>query len=344
MNIEGEIFKKSSIVYEKLVSYGFKKQNGSYLLSKNILDDQFRVDIKIPKETGLIEGKIYDLSFNEEYTNYRIESQNGEFVNRVREEFIKILNDIKDNCTTTKYFITNQANRIADKVNKKYGDKPEFAWTKFPGYGIFRNSRNAKWYALIMNINKSKIDKGNEEVEIINVKLDENEVKTLLKRKGFYKAYHMNKENWISIILDDSIEDEEIVKYIEESHKYTEEVNEWIVPANPKFYDVINCFDDTGTVLWKQSSNISQGDIVYLYVAAPYSSLMYKCEVIETNIPYKYKDKNISMSTVMKLKLIKKFDKDKYTFDILKKYGVTAIRGPRYMPKNLSAKIEKGKN
>ena len=63
---------------------------------------------------------------------------------------------------------------------------------------------------------------GNEDIEIINIKLDENKIVKLLNRKGFYKAYHMNKKYWITINLDDTISDEEIMNYIEESYKYSE--------------------------------------------------------------------------------------------------------------------------
>lgn len=41
----------------------------------------------------------------------------------------------------------------------------------------------------------------------------------------------------------------------------------------------------------------------------------------------------------MKIRLLGKFDKDKYTYDKLKEYGIKAIRGPRSMPKELSIKI-----
>ncbi len=181
MNIENEIFKKSVIVYDKLIPYGFQKVDGKYILSKNISNDSFRVDIEI-SNAGIVTGRIYDLSFHEEYTNYRIENCTGEFANKIREEFKTILLDIKNNCTTSNYFITNQANRITNLIIKKYNDFPEFAWERFPGYGIFRNPSNDKWYGLIMNINKSKIDDGKEEVEILNVKLDEDEVKRLLNK------------------------------------------------------------------------------------------------------------------------------------------------------------------
>lgn len=340
MNIENEIFKKNTIVYDKLIPYGFQEIDNKYIISKYIINDSFRIDVEI-SNLGIINGKIIDLSFNEEYTNYRITNQTGEFVNRIREEFENFLKDIRIHCTTTNYFLTDQANRLTHFILKQYHDIPEFAWAKFPGYGIFRNPNNDKWYALIMNINKNKIDQGNEEVEILNVKLDEKEVNTLLERKGFYKAYHMNKKNWVTILLDDTVDDKEIISYIEKSHQLTEQVNEWIIPANPKYYDIINCFNDTNTILWKQSNNINVGDFVYLYVANPYSSILYKCKVLEVNIPYDYKDHNLSMSKVMKIKLLTKYDKHEFTFEKLKKYGIKAIRGPRYMPKELTIEMNK---
>jgi predicted DNA-binding protein (MmcQ/YjbR family) len=73
-----------------------------------------------------------------------------------------------------------------------------------------------------MNINKSKITKGNNEVEIINVKLPEEDIKQLLNSSGYYKAYHMNKKNWITIILDDTINDEKIMDYINKSYLLVE--------------------------------------------------------------------------------------------------------------------------
>ncbi len=221
MSIEKEVFKRCKIDFEKLLSYGFLNENDDYIYSKNIMNDNFRVDIIVTKD-GRIAGTVLDLSLYEEYTNFRIESLVGEFVAKVREEFENILWDIKNSCTTTEYFLSGQANRISHLIIQKYDDKPEFLWKKYPGYGIYRNTSNEKWYALIMNISIGKISQGDYEVEIINVKLNEEKIKKLLKQKGFYQAYHMNKKNWISIILDNTLSDDEIMSYIEESHRFTE--------------------------------------------------------------------------------------------------------------------------
>lgn len=340
MDIENEIFKRTKLNMDSLIPYGFIKNKEVYKYSK-IFMKSFRADIVIDGQ-GIVTGKVYDLNVDDEYINLRIENQTGEFVNSVREEYKNILKDIREHCFENLYFITEQANRISNKIIKMYGDEPEFLWVKFPGYGVFRNPNNQKWYGAIMNIDKSKIDKkATGEVEVINLKLDEEEIPILLKKKGFYPSYHMNKKNWITITLDNTLSDEEIIEYVSISHKYTETPKEWIVPANPKFYNIINCFNDRDIIEWKQSSNIKVGDIVYLYVADPYSAILYKCEAIEVNIPYEYEDKNVSMKRVMKMKLLEKYDKEKYAFSKLNEYGIKAIRGPRSVPEKLSKELNK---
>jgi len=131
------------------------------------------------------------------------------------------------------------------------------------------------------------------------------------------------------------------MEYVGISHKYTETPNEWIVPANPKYYDIINCFNDKKIIEWKQSNNIKVGDIIYMYVSNPYSAILYKFEAIEVNIPYEYKDKNISMNRTMKIKLLERYTENKYTFSKLNEYGIKAIRGPRSVPEKLSKELNK---
>ncbi len=70
-----------------------------------------------------------------------------------------------------------------------------------------------------MNIDLSKISNDRGEVEIINVKLDDKKSQELLKKNGFYKAYHMNKKDWISIVLNDTLKDENIISLIDESYE-----------------------------------------------------------------------------------------------------------------------------
>ena len=72
-----------------------------------------------------------------------------------------------------------------------------------------------------MDIDKSKIIKEMKgKIEVINLKLDKY-VNDYLKENGVYQAYHMNKKNWVSIILDDTLTDEYIYRLIDISYYLT---------------------------------------------------------------------------------------------------------------------------
>ena len=340
MNIEEEIFKKSHIIFEKLEEYGFIKKGNNYYYLKNFMNNEFKSEITITKE-GQIKGKVIDKDFNEEYTGIRVENYIGQFANQVKEEYKNILLDIKNKCTTSDYFIYPQTNRIQKYIQEKYESIPEFLWERTPGCGVFRNKKNKKWYGIIMNINQNKLNKSKDkEIEIINIKLKESKIKELLKKDGFYPGYHMSKDNWITILLDDTLKDNEIKELIDESYKIINTPNEWIIPANLKYYDIISDFQKRDIVEWKQSSNIQIGDIIYMYVADPISAIIYKCIAIETDIPYNYKDKNLKIDKLMKIKLLKEYPKDKYSFKYLNTLGITSIRGPRKISKEISKNFE----
>ena len=113
---------------------------------------------------------------------------------------------------------------------------------------------------------------------------------------------------------------------------------EWIIPSNPKYYDIIHAFDETDTIDWKQGAGIKKGDTVFVYVGAPVSAVLYKCMVTETDIPYQYQDGKLSIRALMKIQLLKRYAPDRFTFEVLKsEYGIFAVRGPRGIPDSLSA-------
>ena len=337
MNIENDIFKKYTPDYNKLIEYGFSKNKTVYQYEKFFENNEFKAVIEISKN-GIITGKVIELENNDEFLPLKIETQQGIFVGIIREEYKRILIDIRDNCFSKNYFIFPQSNRITHLIISKYENKPDFMWEQFEGYGVFKNANNNKWYGIIMNINYSKLGlDSNNPVEIINIKLDKDKIPELLKKDGYYPAWHMNKKSWITITLDETVSDDEIIKLISESYSFTiEPKKEWIVPANPKYFDIIQSFEEQDEIIWKQSSKIKKGDIVYMYVANPISAIRFKCEVTEINIPYDYEDKNLKIEKVMKIKLLKKYNKNFMTFEKLNKYGINAIRGQRTCPKELA--------
>lgn len=345
MTIEEEIFKKSKPIEKKLVKYGFVKEDIGYIYSRNIMNGDFRVDVRVVENK--VEAKVIDNAFGDEYTNYRVEESVGAFVGQVREELDILLKDIKKHCFISQNFTYEQTNEICSLILEKYGDEIEFPWEDEANgdSGIFRNPDSQKWYGIIMPIDKSKIDKkASGLVEVMNVKLKPEEIDELVKKDGFYRAYHMNKKYWITFVLDGTIDTEKLMKLIDESHSYTQtrkKTEEWIIPANPKYYDICSHFDSSDINTWKQAAGVRLGDIVYMYVGAPNSSLMYKCEVIETDIPYESRNKYVKLNALMKLEVLNRFGKNSIPFSRMKELGVTAVRGPRYMTEDLKREVDK---
>ena len=154
----------------------------------------------------------------------------------------------------------------------------------------------------------------------------------------------MNKKNWITMTLDNTVPDEFLLALINESHAFTlgkhkrhrAGNNAWLVPANPKFFDIEAAFAKQKEIIWKQSSDLQVGNTAYMYVGAPISAVLYKCTVTAVDIPYDYEDENLKISKVMKIKLIKKYAKDFMNLAKLGEYGVRTVRGPRICPPNLA--------
>lgn len=109
--------------------------------------------------------------------------------------------------------------KVYQYVKKNYNTNPEYLWAKFPSYAVFRHNANKKWYAIIMNIPFSKLGiEKDERVDILNVKLsDQFLYDILIQQKGFFKAYHMSRGNWITILLDGSVSFGQVCKLIDES-------------------------------------------------------------------------------------------------------------------------------
>ena len=117
---------------------------------------------------------------------------------------------------------------------------------------------------------------------------------------------------------------------------------DWLIPANPKYYDVVGAFRENKVLDWKQSSDIRVGDFVYMYVAAPYSSIMYKCKALEVDIPSTYSDDNLTIRKMMMIELLETYEPGIWTFERIKQFGVHAVRGPRSMPVELKEAMEIG--
>ena len=87
---------------------------------------------------------------------------------------------------------------------------------------VFRHTDNRKWFALTMNIPYRTLGIPREgHVDILNIKCDPLVIGSLRGKPGFRPAYHMNKDKWITILLDGSAEKEDVTALLAMSYSMT---------------------------------------------------------------------------------------------------------------------------
>lgn len=123
----------------------------------------------------------------------------------------------------------------------------------------------------------------------------------------------------------------------------------WLYSANVKYYDVMGAFRESETY-WPLNSKVSIGDVIYIYLAAPYKQIAYICEVLsvdhkESRVAEKIRhffkenmrDKSGSKS-FMKLRItatLQIHNNSLLSYDILKQHGLNGmVMGPRKLEKN----------
>lgn len=100
---------------------------------------------------------------------------------------------------------------LDEYIYKAYGAKAEYLWQSAPTFAVYRHDIGNKWFAVIMDIEKSKIGlSGEEKISVVNLKCDPLLIGSLLGENGIHKGYHMNKNYWITVRLDGSVSEQQV--------------------------------------------------------------------------------------------------------------------------------------
>lgn len=335
MSVEQDVFQRQHPDFKKLLKYGFKHRKGSYFYRQEFFDQQFEADLTIDAK-GQVDGQVLDTATNKEYLPLRA-THLGPFASEVKSKYVDLLNDIASHCFISEPFVTDQANRITHQIKDLYDDDPEFVFVRFPHTGLFREPEFKKWYAVISDEKHDRLVKndshaGGKITSALNFRIDIKQRQRLLKQAGVYPAYGTIKKNWLTVLLDDTQSDETIMNWLYNSRRLLTKSKYWIIPANPKYFDIMHAFDHTDVIIWNQSANIRVGDTVFMYVTSPVKSVMFQCQVIANNMPYHHQDGKLTVTRVMKIQLVQRFTSQQFSFDYLKQHGVKAVRGPRFLP------------
>ena len=209
-----EIFKVYQFNSKKAKEYGFIENQGVWTYSSPILQGDFLMRITV--EGSDLRFQVFDQETGDLYPQVHMESMRGTFVGSVREACLEELFDIRKACFEVQEFICPQTKRIMTRVQEMYENQLEYLWEKSPDTAVLRHEDNQKWYAVLMKISWEKLDKSREGlVEAVNLKHDQ--VADLLSQNGIYPAFHMNKRYWISLPLDGTLSDEQVLELFERS-------------------------------------------------------------------------------------------------------------------------------
>ncbi|MBU3877072.1 MmcQ/YjbR family DNA-binding protein [Faecalicatena sp. AGMB00832] len=118
---------------------------------------------------------------------------------------------------------------VFEWVMEAYGTEPDYPWKD--SNAVLRHKHNKKWYGVILEVSYKKLgfDESGRELgtnedevtDVLNVKCDPMMIGSLRQQPGYFPAYHMNKEKWISILLDGTVPQENIKSLLEMSFELT---------------------------------------------------------------------------------------------------------------------------
>ena len=85
-------------------------------------------------------------------------------------------------------------------VKKNYQVEPDYPWRDTNA--VLRHRDTKKWFGVVLSVEGEKIGLADQDVlDLLNIKCDPILIGSLITQEGFFPAYHMNKEKWLSIQL-----------------------------------------------------------------------------------------------------------------------------------------------
>lgn len=344
MRLEQELLMQRFPDFTKLLSFGFVRQEDDFVYTASIGEGAFHVRIAI-SEKGVMDAHVTDAQTDEEYVQIRLAGRRGSYTAGIRQEYLDILEEIARSCYFPIPYLLPQSYRTAEMILQNYGQQPGTGRLRRRECHFFGQDSSRR-YALIGPVDLSVYGQEGQG-EILEVRCEQDEREAYLQKSGFVRPHYMKQDHWIGILMDESVDDQLISSLLEKSRRIAEGKNaisglirEWVYPANPKYFDLDHGFSVSDQLYWKQSSKVHVGDLIYIYYGMPFGEIRYLCEVSECDIVNKAPDDGgIRSEILMRIRRLKFFDGHLLNRALLKKYGFTNFRGPRYMSKELKAKI-----
>lgn len=105
-------------------------------------------------------------------------------------------------------------------VAERYSTEPEYPWDD--ENFIFRHRENRKWFAVAMRVSCRRLGLDRDgSTDLVGLKCGPLLMDAYRRQPGILPGYHMNKDNWVTVLLDGSAEDALIRELLELSYDLT---------------------------------------------------------------------------------------------------------------------------
>ena len=325
MTYEEEIFENRIIIPVLLKQHGFFKENGSLCYEKSLGSGMV---IKAKFFNGVFKGGVYDPETAEEFIQIRLPVIKGQYTAVLKEEYLDFLHETAENCSISIRNVSPQAKRLISMTSERTDIIPDIVsegtlnkivFISDAGMHPFAEFRNTPGgsVAAVISENESSLPSG--------ARKDERDGMYILEADGTYS-------------------DDELIRLIMLSRKASKKIKaykrKWIVPANPKYYDIDHAFSRRDTLFWTQTAKIREGDLVYIYYGMPYGELRYECIAVETDIPAEPDpQERFLFRKLMRIRKLKMLEGGKISREVMKKHGVVSVRSARFMPEELYREV-----
>ena len=204
-----EFFRRLRVKRRTLPKFGFRKTSAGWTYSEPVANDALVCVITVDAKGAVTENTV-DAATNEEYVQHRIAAASGKFVAGVRRDIMALMQRIADACFERDVFKTALARDILSFAEAEWGETPEFLWKNFPDYAVLRRKDTGKWYALVARLTADKVGgKRDDLVEVVNLRRTEG-----MDGPRFLPAYHMNKKTWTTVVLDETIDANKLLRFL----------------------------------------------------------------------------------------------------------------------------------
>ena len=218
------VFDRYTFDTERAVRYGFEHTDGGYMIRKPLKEDGFYVVFTVADDK--MEANVFERIDGEEdapYLPFNVKTIEGGFVGAIRAGVDALTDEIVENC----FVLTDVKALLLVYVKEKYGTIPEAPWGALEEYHTLNTEKRHKWYGLFMLIPYKYLGVKKEgKIHVLNLKVEPQNIPSLIDNRHFFPSYHMNKKYWISILLDKDIDVEKVKRLLDDSYRIVEKTKQ----------------------------------------------------------------------------------------------------------------------